>query len=135
MSGEIVYILVKIEDNGLTVSVDPLGVYEDAELAMEWIERLEKLNVNPDEVIFEALEYEVDADPIGLKQMTLTYDSVSNAVDETLKGLMEKGLIDQLIGPEGEFHYELTDRGKTTMKGVAGQLIQKFLDEKKNCDL
>jgi predicted transcriptional regulator len=135
MSEEIVYVLVKIEDNGLTISVDPLGVYEDAELAMEWIEKLEDLNVNPDEIIFDALEYEVDADPISLKQMTLIHDSVSNKVDETIQGLMKKGLIDQLIGPEGKFHYELTDRGKTTMKGVAGQLIQKFLDEKKNCDL
>ncbi len=135
MSGNNVYVLVKIEDNGLTISVDPLGIYEDAELALDWIERLEKLNVNPEEIMFDALEYEVDADPISLKQMTLIHDSVSNKVDETIQGLMKKGLIDQLIGPEGKFHYELTDRGRTTMKGVAGQLIQKFLDEKKNCDL
>lgn len=131
----IVYVLIKIEDNGVTISVDPLGVYEDAELALDWIEKLEKLNVNPDEIVFDALEYEVDADPIGLKSMRQTYDAVADKVNDTVKGLMDKGLIDQLIGEDGEFYYELTHRGKTTMKGVAGQLIQKFLDEKRNCDL
>ena len=131
----IIWILVKIEDDGRTITVDPLGGYKDAKLAMSWIKKLEQLNIDPDSIIFDALEYEMDGDPISLPSMVKKYEDIGDQVSDTIKGLMDKGLIDQLIGEDGEFYYELTKKGKTTMRGVAGQLIQKFLDEKRNCDL
>jgi hypothetical protein len=41
---------------------------------------------------------------------------------------MKKELIEQYVGEDGNFYYELTDKGKRVSSGVPGQILRRFID-------
>lgn len=122
-----IWVLIKIEDKNGILTVDPLGVYTDANDALDWIDKLEELSTDKKNVCFDALDFQADTDPICLEQMKEDRESLIDTVNDTLQSLLNKELIEQFVGPDGRFSYELTTKGRTMMKGIPGQKIEKFL--------
>jgi len=126
----IMYVLVRIEDIEGTFTVDPCGVYSEPDDAFDWMTELELLNKDPENVIFDALEFDLDEEPAVLGWMKGEKQALIDNIDKTLRSLCERGMIEQLVGEDGRFYYELTHKGETTMKGIPGQVIQRFIDDK-----
>lgn len=124
-----IWVLIKIEDHNGILTVDPLGVYADANDALDWVEKLEKLNRNKQNCCFDTIDFQMEAQPICYQQMIDDREKTIDAVNETLQSLLRKELIEMYVEEDGRFSYELTTKGRTMMKGIPGQKIEKFLRE------
>lgn len=125
-----VYLVIRIKDLGVDFTTDTMGVYEDEDEACEWMEKLEKLNPELD-VIFDVIEFELNDQPVIFDFMVEQRESLIDTMNDTLISLMKKELIEQYVGEDGVFYYELTKKGKSTMKNVPGKILKKFLERGK----
>lgn len=126
-----VYILVRIEDLDGEFTIDPLGVYSHVDNALNWMDKLSSLNTNPNDVVFDALEYEIDEEPILLSFMKQEREKLIDMVDATLASLIKKEMIEQYIGEDGNFCYELTTKGRSAMSGIPGKILKNFINPKR----
>ena len=129
----IAYVIILIEKFKDSYSVEPVGVYTDLEVALEYTDKLEDMIKPPKGskkpyAIFDILEFEIDKKPILLEYMQKDKDRFENGVEKMLIKLMKKGLVDQLIGEDGHFYYVLTDSGKKIIKGLPPH-IRKYFDK------
>jgi hypothetical protein len=100
----IVYVLEIITVNGETnintpFSLESVGAYSSQESA---IEAIKTLPPEREDLVYNIQGFELDA-------------PASNSIDDIesdLKGMMNMGIVDQLVGEDGQFYYELTDAGK-----------------------
>ena len=129
----IAYVIILIEKFKDSYSVEPVGVYTDLEVALDYTDKLEDM-IKPPKVskkpyaIFDILEFEIDKKPMLLEYMQKDKDRLENGVEKMLVKLMKKGLVDQLIGEDGHFYYVLTDSGKKIIKGLPPH-IRKYFDK------
>ena len=114
----IMYVLVRIEDLGGDFTVDPCGVYSDQEDALYWVERLEIINLSPQSVIFDAIEFDADEEPAMFRLMEQQRQKLIDETDKNRILLCKKGMLEQLVDENGRFCYELTERGKKSMKDM-----------------
>lgn len=124
-----IWVLIKITDHNGILTVDPQGVYSDANVALEWIEKLEKLSTDKLNSCFDALDFQTDVDPICFDKMKNDREQLIDTVNDTLQALLRKEYIEAFVEEDGRFSYELTKKGRTIMKGIPGQKIEKFLRE------
>tara|TARA_Y100000004_G_scaffold74490_1_gene83654 strand:- start:50 stop:457 length:408 start_codon:yes stop_codon:yes gene_type:complete len=129
----IAYVIILIEKFKDSYSVEPVGVYTDLEVALEYTDKLEDMIKPPKGskkpyAIFDILEFEIDKKPILLEYMQKDKDRFENGIEKMLIKLMKKGLVDQLIGEDGHFYYVLTDSGKKIVKGLPPH-IRKYFDK------
>jgi hypothetical protein len=122
------YILIKLQEVFGSYTIEPVGVYSDSNEALNWIDKLEKLNTDRLNVVFDVLEFEMDNEPIVLQSMIKNREQLIDAINGTLLSLMKKELIEQYVGEDGNFYYELTDKGKRVSSGVPGQILRRFID-------
>jgi len=127
-----VYIIVMISSTGKkesSFSVEPLGVYSELEIAMDYINKLESSTINDksmfEETIYDVMEFDMDGEPLMLSWLKKEKEMLENSIQEAVLDLMKQGLVDQLIGEDGHFYYTLTDVGKDKMKSMPEQ-IKKF---------
>ena len=129
----IAYVIILIEKFKDSYSVEPVGVYTDLEIALDYTDKLEDMIKPPKGskkpyVMFDILEFEIDKKPMLLEYMQKDKDRLENGVEKMLVKLMKKGLVDQLIGEDGHFYYVLTDSGKKIIKGLP-QHIRNYFDK------
>ena len=129
----IAYVIILIEKFKDSYSVEPVGVYTDLEMALDYTDKLEDMIKPPKGskkpyAIFDILEFEIDKKPILLEYMQKDKDRLESGVEKMLIKLMKKGLVDQLIGEDGHFYYVLTDSGKKIIKGLPPH-IRKYFDQ------
>ena len=129
----IAYVIILIEKFKDSYSVEPVGVYTDLEIALDYTDKLEDMIKPPKGskkpyAIFDILEFEIDKKPMLLEYMQKDKDRLENGVEKMLVKLMKKGLVDQLIGEDGHFYYVLTDSGKKIIKGLPPH-IRKYFDK------
>ena len=129
----IAYVIILIEKFKDSYSVEPVGVYTDLEIALDYTDKLEDMIKPPKGskkpyAIFDILEFEIDKKPILLEYMQKDKDRLESGVEKMLIKLMKKGLVDQLIGEDGHFYYVLTDSGKKIIKGLPPH-IRKYFDK------
>ena len=129
----IAYVIILIEKFKDSYSVEPVGVYTDLEVALDYTDKLEDMIKPPKGskkpyAIFDILEFEIDKKPILLEYMQKDKDRLENGVEKMLIKLMKRGLVDQLIGEDGHFYYVLTDSGKKIIKGLPPH-IRKYFDQ------
>ena len=129
----IAYVIILIEKFKDSYSVEPVGVYTDLEVALDYTDKLEDMIKPPKGskkpyAIFDILEFEIDKKPMLLEYMQKDKDRLENGVEKMLVKLMKKGLVDQLIGEDGHFYYVLTDSGKKIIKGLPPH-IRKYFDK------
>ena len=125
------YVIILIEKFKDSYSVEPVGVYTDLEVALDYTDQLEEM-VKPSKgskkpyAMFDILEFEFDRKPILLEFMEKDKNRLENGVEKMLIKLMKKGLVDQLIGEDGHFYYVLTDSGKKIIKGLPPHIRNYF---------
>lgn len=112
-------------------SVEPIGAYTDLELALDHVTELEE--AMPDETensIFDILEFDLDTRPIFLEFLQIEKEMVQKNLEKAIISLMKDGLVDQLIGEDGNFYYSLTDLGQEEATKIP-KSIKKFFKRKK----
>ena len=129
----IAYVIILIEKFKDSYSVEPVGVYTDLEVALDYTDKLEDMIKPPKGskkpyAIFDILEFEIDKKPMLLEYMQKDKDRLENGIAKMPVKLMKKGLVDQLIGEDGHFYYVLTDSGKKIIKGLPPH-IRKYFDK------
>lgn len=132
-----VYVIVMIVSEGTTIkpsfSVEPLGVYSDVELALDYINKLEKLTTDDNsmfkETVYDIMEFDMDGEPLMLSWLQKEKQMLEQTIQDAVLKLMQDGLVDQLIGEDGNFYYTLTDVGKDKMKSMP-ENIKKFFKKK-----
>lgn len=131
-----VYIIVMIVSEGKikpSFSIEPIGVYSDLDIALDYLNKLDEYTTNDKtmfiETIYDIMEFDINTEPPMLswlkKEKKMLEESIQNAVLD----LMNKGLVDQLVGEDGHFYYTLTDIGKDKMKSIP-ENIKKFFRRK-----
>ena len=100
-----VYVLEVIISSPDGLSIETIGVYSTKKNALRELGRLPPETLD---LVYNIETFEIDAEPIDIFKDV--YDDV--------KDLMDKGLIDQLVGEDGRFYYVLTEVGKDTAKAV-----------------
>ena len=84
-------------------SIETLGIYSSQEKA---IEAIRTLPMETAHVMYNVGEFTLDDHPHN------EYEDLCTEI----KDLMNKGIIDQLVGEDGLFYYQLTDKGKQIAK-------------------
>ena len=110
-------------------SVEPLGVYSELEIAMDYVDKLETATTNDksmfDETVYDIMEFDMDGEPLMLSWLKKEKQMLEQTIQDAVLKLMQDGLVDQLIGEDGNFYYTLTDVGKDKMKSMP-ENIKKF---------
>ena len=97
------YTVEIIMETGKSFSIETLGIYSSQEKA---IEAIRALPMETEHMMYNIGEFILDDPPHN------EYEDLSTEI----KNLMDKGIIDQLIGEDGLFYYQLTDKGKEMAK-------------------
>lgn len=104
-----------------------MGIYEDLEDVMDWIDQLQTLSADIN-VVYDVLDFEKNHEPYLLTHMKEEKEKIVDSVNDALSALMKKGYIDQLVGEDGNFYYDLTTKGKSMPSSA---IIKKFIINKK----
>ena len=128
---EVYCVVMVVQVTELECSVDCVAVFDDMEIAIETAKEMQdnhEIIGFETETVYDVLPYELNAEPMLLqfqrariKQIQVTNDKV----DEVLSKLMRDGYVDQLIGEDGRFYYELTREGKEESEKIP-ELVKKF---------
>ena len=133
-SKDAVYLIVmvdiktKSEDN-LIPSLEPIAVCKDLETALEYIIQLEELTSSSTDAVFDVFEFELDAKPLMLEVLEKQQKDIEKAISQSIMDLMKEGMVDQLIGEDGNFYYTLTDLGKKAGENLPDK-FKKFFRRK-----
>jgi len=110
----------------------PMGFYDSEDEAIDWCSELNKVLNGQDKITthFDVYEVACNIKPPFFEEYAKVRAEEADRNDESLKSLMDKGHIDQLIGEDGEFYYKLTDKGKEIAKKLRkfGEIDPESLD-------
>ncbi len=115
-------------------SAEPVALYSDFEDANHWVQELtDQLVGTPDEdeIGFDIFEMEVDREgpPQLLLDLRSEEETLQRTVEEILIKLMKQGFVDQLIGEDGRFYYEVTDEGREMLNDMPQHIKDYFKDK------
>ena len=96
--------LVRSIDDGV-FSMEAIGLYSSEEKA---IEAITSLPDETDDYVYNIEEFELDADPRNFL----------DGLADDLKQLMDLGVVDQLVGEDGEFYYTVTEAGEEIVNNL-----------------
>ena len=96
-----------------SIVVETVGVYSSEELAIHYQEVCtQDLSEKEKEwMVFDYRPVPVDEEPDFLKMNSMNV-SIRDEVDKILIDLVKQGLLEQFIGEDGKFYFELTEKGK-----------------------
>ena len=124
-----VYVIIMVQDSldhkMPLFSMEPIGVYENLHTALEYVEKLENLTTDSRETHYDILEFEIGEKPFFLEFLEKEQKIVEDTVMKAILKLMKKGLVDQLVGEDGQFYYTLTEAGKES-DGNIPKNVKKF---------
>jgi hypothetical protein len=89
----------RVKYDGPFFTLETVGVYSSEEIALEAIK---ELPIETDDCVYDIQDFELDA----------SAKDFMDEIQSDLKNMMDMGVVDQLIGEDGQFYYELTDAGK-----------------------
>ena len=131
-----IYTIIWIMKLDSLYSMEPIGNYTDMETALAHVSKLEELwstlgHDKYEEAIFDIIDFELDETPYLLDYLTKAGTALTDGVSDQLIKLMGEGLVDQLVGEDGNFYYRLTDSGKKNADKSLKNITKwkKFLDE------
>ena len=70
------------------------------------------------ELMYDVLEFKLDEPPMMLDLMKKRKKALENSLEQAIIDLMDKGILDQLVGEDGHFYYVLTDKGREKIKTI-----------------
>ena len=129
-----VFAIVMITAEGKNLiyyGLEPIGIYSDIKTALDYVEELERRTLDKD-CIYDIFEFGLDKKPLLLSFLEKQEKVKSETLSEILIGLMKKGLVDQLVGEDGNFYYVLTELGEesATSKLIPDQIKKYFIRKK-----
>jgi hypothetical protein len=101
--GKKVYILEIVTSSGGHFSLETVGVYSNEN---EAIKAIQKLPPETQHMKYNIQSFIINAPPFDIDDNTA----------KNVKELMDFGVIDQLVGEDGNFYYVLTELGKEIAK-------------------
>ena len=114
-------------------TTEPVAIYSDFETAARWMDELaEQMEGTADEgkVWFDIIGMPIDEEPPQLLlDLRAEEELLRNTIQDILIRLMKQDLVDQLIGEDGKFYYEITEKGKEKLKEMPPD-IKHMLDKK-----
>ncbi len=110
-----IYLLEIIIIKSGIVSVETIGVYSSKSIAEKFKRKIEKANPNLFKSVNRTDVCELTVSPLMLDDEPILFSEPID-LEEITYSLMNKGLVDQLIGEDGNFYYILTDLGKQSVK-------------------
>ncbi len=129
-----VYCLVHVRYHTDDISMEPIGIYTDIELAMDHLNSLEELTTGDNkEDFFDVVSYKMNTKPDLITLLEEKKREQQELLENALLRLMQRGDIDQVIGEDGEFYYKLTDFGKSAANTLKKK-ISKFRRRNKKDD-
>ena len=115
-------------------TTEPVAIYSDFETAARWMDELaDQIEGTADEgsVWFDIMGMPMDEDPPQLLlDLRAEEELLRNTIQDILIRLMKQDLVDQLIGEDGKFYYEITDKGREKLKEMPPE-IKHMLDKKR----
>lgn len=137
---EAIYVLVCVEISidsnfGNSFSLEPIGIFDDLDTAINYATKLEDIDYRPSknvDVSYDVLDFNLNEKPRLLSFLEKNSRRLEDDVTAVLMSLMKKGYVDQLVGEDGLFYYQLTKKGQ----GMAEDMpkIVKHLFKKKRKD-
>ena len=95
-----------------SIIVETIGIYSTEHLAQHYKDMCLK-DLTKDEKKFMVFEYrEIDLDKAPDFILSNNDVTIQDEVDEFLFSMVKRGYLEQLVGEDGKFYYELTDKGK-----------------------
>jgi hypothetical protein len=113
------------------ISIDCVAVYSNKKKAMEVAKEMEDNHSKvgfSSEAVYDVFEFTLDAEPLLLdfqRKKLKQIEETNDKVDEALTELMKTGHVDQLIGEDGHFYYELTSEGRAVAHKIP-ELVKKL---------
>lgn len=123
---EYVFALVMVTYDTMSGSmgIEPIGMYSSIKKALKYATELEsatnrsKTTLSQEECMFDVLEFRLDEKPPILDLLKKRKLELEKDVDRTIIKLMKGGILDQLIGEDGNFYYTLTKKGEQRIEGM-----------------
>lgn len=110
-----IYLLEIIIIKSGIVSVETIGIYSSKSIAEKFKRKIEKANPALFKPVNRTDVCELTISPLILDDEPILFSEPID-LEEITYSLMNKGLVDQLIGEDGNFYYILTDLGKQSVK-------------------
>ncbi len=122
------YIIVMIIPTDEGFSMEPVGAFSTLAKATNCVLELDSYTEDGEdgEPLYEILEYDVDAEPPLLDFLKKESKIRLDEIEKNIIQMMKDGLVDQLIGEDGNFYYTLTELGKKTTQGRVVDGFNKF---------
>jgi hypothetical protein len=131
----IIMMFVEDEEGESEYALEPLGVYSTINKALKYVQQLEETTKDNENCIYEIFEYQMDSKPIALDWLKAYQEKAQTSINNMIISLMNQGLIDQLIGEDGEFYYRLTKLGEEIAQSDNPPKSLKEFQEKNKKDL
>ena len=110
------YILIMVVAKDEFFSIEPVGVYSSLKMANKNMKECQTYISPAHEktTAFEVIDMIMNQEASFIEW----YKEAANILDNETKSLMDKGYIDQLIGEDGEFYYDITEKGEKLEKYI-----------------
>ena len=110
------YILIMVVAKDEFFSIEPVGVYSSLKMANKNMKECQPYISPAHEktTAFEVIDMIMNQEASFIEW----YKEAANILDNETKSLMDKGYIDQLIGEDGEFYYDITEKGEKLEKYI-----------------
>ena len=133
-----IFVIVCVEftldaKTGNSYSIEPVGVFDDLEEAIDYAAKLEDLHHSPENVdtSYDVLDFNLNEKPKILSFLEKTTRSLEDEITSVLVSLMKKGYVEQLVGDDGRFYYELTEMGQNIAEEMP-KLVKELFRRKRN---
>jgi hypothetical protein len=105
-----------------SMGVEPVGMYSSLKKALKYAAELEvhatKTILHQEERAFDVFEFRLDEEPPMLELFKKRKLRLEEEEEQSLIKLMKSGVLDQLIGEDGNFYYVLTEKGEQKIKDM-----------------
>ena len=110
------YILIMVVAKDEFFSIEPVGVYSSLKMANKNMKECQTYISPAHEktTAFEVIDMIMNQEASFIEW----YKEAANILDNETKSLIDKGYIDQLIGEDGEFYYDITEKGEKLEKYI-----------------
>lgn len=114
-----IFVLVCVEitidaNAGNNYSIEPVGVFNNLDSAIDYATQLEAIHQSPDnvDISYDVLDFNLNEKPTLLSFLEKRTRSLEDDITSVLISLMKRGYVEQLVGDDGRFYYELTEKGQ-----------------------
>ena len=120
-----VVVMISFDSKNDNLAVEPLSIHTSMKTALKYADELEAFNNTSKyfpngevELMYDVLEFKLDEPPMMLDIMKKRKKVLEDSLEQAIIDLMDKGILDQLVGEDGHFYYVLTDKGKEKINKI-----------------